>query len=170
MVLLSLFLAIEKHQMLARSVLRCIPVMPSRRSAPARFRTTVLRRQAAVCTTPAAWTLCGVRRFEHTAPAAGGTSSDDLSTQLNDLMESFAEARELIKDAMESVGTTYFAEDMADAEAQTKDVLKRWVDVQAFLEASGQEEELQKLRNMHDLKIKQMEAELETVRDAGGSG
>ena len=85
-------------------------------------------------------------------------------------MESFAEARELIKDAMESVGTTYFAEDMADAEAQTKDVLKRWVDVQAFLEASGQEEELQKLRNMHDLKIKQMEAEQETDRDAGGTG
>lgn len=85
-------------------------------------------------------------------------------------MDSFAEARELIKDAMESVGTTYFADDMEDAEQQAKDVLKRWADVQAFLEKSGETAELQKLRNMHDLKIKQMEAELETVRDAGCSG
>jgi enamine deaminase RidA (YjgF/YER057c/UK114 family) len=115
-----------------------------------------------------------VRRFEHTTtpttPTAAEASSDDLSTQLNDLMDSFAEARELIKDAMESVGTTYFADDMEDAEQQAKDVLKRWADVQAFLEKSGETAELQKLRNMHDLKIKQMEAELETVRDAGCSG
>ncbi|KPI85768.1 hypothetical protein ABL78_5159 [Leptomonas seymouri] len=122
---------------------------------------------AAAVTAPC--TLCAVKCREHTTAAAAGASSDDLSTQLNDLMDSFAEARELIKDAMESVGTTYFADDMTDAEAQAGDVLKRWADVQAFLEKSGAKEELQKLRNMHDLKIKQMEAELETVREAGGS-
>lgn len=165
--------------MLTRSALRLISRGPRCRSgllvgfAAALRRTTVTASSSSGGRTPAlpAVALVTVRRFEHTAaPAAVGAAEDDLSTQLNDLMDSFAEARELIKDAMESVGTTYFADDMEDAEAQTKDVLKRWSDVQAFLESSGQTEELRKLRNMHDLKIKQMEAELETVRDAGGSG
>lgn len=76
----------------------------------------------------------------------------------------------MTKDAMESVGTTYFTDDMEDAEAQTKEVLKQWATLQADLEKAGQTEELRKLRNMHDLKMKQMEGELEAVRDAGGSG
>lgn len=90
--------------------------------------------------------------------------------QVDELMDSFAEACELITDAKESVGTTYFADDMEDAEKQTHDVLNRWESLQAALERKGTAEELQKVRNMYDLKIKQLKAELEAVREAGGAG
>lgn len=85
-------------------------------------------------------------------------------------MECFAEARALITDAMESVGTTYFADDMEDAEKQTAETMKRWGALQAELESRGAAEQLQRVRNMYELKIKQLQAELETVREAGGSG
>ncbi|CAC9549664.1 conserved hypothetical protein [Leishmania infantum JPCM5] len=111
------------------------------------------------------------KRCEHTATMATPPKRD-LTTkeQVDELMDSFAEACELITDAKESVGTTYFADDMEDAEKQTQDVLNRWESLQAALEHKGTAEELQKVRNMYDLKIKQLKAELETVREAGGAG
>ncbi|KPA80063.1 hypothetical protein ABB37_05076 [Leptomonas pyrrhocoris] len=165
--------------MFARSAVRSFEKESLLRSVPRRAFAAVLRRSAtttvaanpiAATAVAAPLTLCATKRFENTTSGVAGASGDDRSTQLNDLMDSFGEARELIKDASESVGTTYFADDMADAETQVKDVLKRWADVQALLEKSGKTAELQKLRNMHELKMKQMEAELETVREAGGSG
>ncbi|CAG9583671.1 conserved hypothetical protein [Leishmania major strain Friedlin] len=111
------------------------------------------------------------KRCEHTTTIA--TPPERVLTtkeQVDELMDSFAEACELITDAKESVGTTYFADDMEDAEKQTHDVLNRWESLQAALERKGTAEELQKVRNMYDLKIKQLKAELEAVREAGGAG
>lgn len=111
------------------------------------------------------------KRCEHTS-AIATPPGRELTTkeQIDELMDAFAEACELITDAKESVGTTYFEDDMEDAEKQTHDVLKRWESLQAALERKGTAEELQKVRNMYDLKIKQLKAELETVREAGGAG
>lgn len=154
--------------MYSRLTARCCTASPLQPAVATLALSTVLRRP---CVTAGAasslYALSSALRWQH---STGSKSGDDLSTRLNDLMDAFGEARELTKDAMESVGTTYFADDMEDAEAQTKEVLKRWAELQADLEKAGQTEELRKLRNMHDLKMKQMEAELETVRDAGGSG
>ncbi|KAK7199860.1 hypothetical protein NESM_000033900 [Novymonas esmeraldas] len=116
--------------------------------------------------------MCVSRRCAHTTTTTTTTTAPSKTTneQLDELMDSFAEARALITDAMESVGTTYFADDMEDAETQTKDVLTRWEALQADLEGSGETEQLQRVRSMYELKIKQLKAELETVQEAGGSG
>ncbi|KAG5488549.1 hypothetical protein JIQ42_00156 [Leishmania sp. Namibia] len=115
--------------------------------------------------------LCVSVRCEHTTTTVPPPEKKPTANeQVDELMDSFTEACELITDARESVGTTYFADDMEDAETQTQDVLKRWDNLQADLEQQGAVEQLQKLRNTYELKIKQLKAELETVREAGGSG
>ncbi|KAG5465450.1 hypothetical protein CUR178_00153 [Leishmania enriettii] len=111
------------------------------------------------------------KRCEHTTTIVPPPEKNlKANEQVDELMGSFTEACELIEDARESVGTTYFADDMEDAETQTQDVMKRWDNLQAELEEQGAVEQLQKLRNTYELKIKQLKAELETVREAGGSG
>ncbi|AIO02291.1 hypothetical protein LPMP_351540 [Leishmania panamensis] len=111
------------------------------------------------------------KRCEHTTTIET-PSGKQLTTkeQVDELMDSFAEACELLTDAKESVGTTYFADDIEDAENQTQDVLKRWESLQADLEHQGAAEQLQRVRSMYELKIKQLKAEFETVREAGGAG
>ncbi|KAG5464712.1 hypothetical protein LSCM4_00153 [Leishmania orientalis] len=115
--------------------------------------------------------LCASKRCEHTTTIVPPPEKNPTANkQVDELMDSFTEACELITDARESVGSTYFADDMEDAETQTQDVLKRWDNLQADLEQQGAVEQLQNLRNTYELKIKQLKAELETVREAGGSG
>ncbi|KAG5490021.1 hypothetical protein JKF63_00140 [Porcisia hertigi] len=122
-----------------------------------------------LCTTKGV--LCASTRYEHTTTAAQLPEKElSAKEQLDELMESFEEARELIAEASESVGTTYFAEDIEDAMNQTRDVLRRWESLQGMMEREGSVEQLQKVRNMYALRIKQLEAELETVREAGGAG
>ncbi|GET93217.1 hypothetical protein, conserved [Leishmania tarentolae] len=110
------------------------------------------------------------KRCEHTTTIESPTGGE-LTTKehIDELMECFAEASELISDANESIGTTYFSGDLEDAEKQTQEVLNRWASLQAALELKGTADELKKVRNMYDLKIKQLKAELETVREAGGA-
>ncbi|CAM43917.1 conserved hypothetical protein [Leishmania braziliensis MHOM/BR/75/M2904] len=110
------------------------------------------------------------KRCEHTTTETPSRKQLTTKEQVDELMDSFAEACELLTDAKESVGTTYFADDIEDAENQTQDVLKRWESLQADLEHQGAAEQLQRVRSMYELKIKQLKAEFETVREAGGAG
>lgn len=95
-------------------------------------------------------------------------AESDIAPQLRGLMEGFAEARELLRDATESMGTTYYEEDLEDAQVQTADVLGQWEALKAGLRAKGRVDELSQLENMHEIHMKQLKAELEAVREAGG--
>ncbi|RNF00643.1 uncharacterized protein Tco025E_08754 [Trypanosoma conorhini] len=89
--------------------------------------------------------------------------SPETSAKLLELMEAFAEARELIIEAKESVGTVYVAEDLQDAKEQTEKTLTLWKDIQADLELSGDTDALRRLKREHDIKMSQLRAELEDV-------
>lgn len=92
----------------------------------------------------------------------------EVASRLNEWIDSFGEARELIKDAMDSVGTTYFSEDMEDAAKQTQDTMQRWEDIMKLLTDSGDAAAVARLQREHELKMKQIKEELEMAQHAGG--
>lgn len=83
-------------------------------------------------------------------------------------MDQFGEARELITDATESVGTTYFSEDIHDAQEQTTVVLNAWEALKEELRRSGDGKALEALEKEHEMKMKQLQQELEAAQHAGG--
>ncbi|ORC93034.1 uncharacterized protein TM35_000023600 [Trypanosoma theileri] len=93
-------------------------------------------------------------------------NSSDLSARLLVLMDSFAEARELIEEAKESIGSVYASEDMQDAKEQTDKTLALWEELQKKLEEMGDMSTLERLRKEHSLKMAQLRAELEEVEHA----
>ncbi|CAD2214251.1 hypothetical protein ADEAN_000169600 [Angomonas deanei] len=94
-------------------------------------------------------------------------SSGNLSVRINDMMESFGEARELIKDSLESAGSTYFSEDIEDAIAETNKTLEQWEGIKKMLKDQGEEEKLRQLINENEMKMKQLKEELEMAKHAG---
>jgi hypothetical protein len=84
---------------------------------------------------------------------------------MNDLMLSFAEARELIDDAKESQGTAYFSDDAKDAENKTTETIAMWNQLCDDLAASNQCDELEKLKREYNVKFRQLGAELEELLD-----
>ncbi|CUG89065.1 Hypothetical protein, putative [Bodo saltans] len=82
---------------------------------------------------------------------------------MKELMDQFAEARELIGDARESLGTTYFSDDLDDAIKAKDDVLTQWKSVQQTLEAASASDRLSKLQREYDVKFRQLEAEVEEL-------
>ncbi|KAH9582036.1 hypothetical protein LSM04_003227 [Trypanosoma melophagium] len=92
--------------------------------------------------------------------------SSDVSAHLNVLMDAFAEARELIVEAKESIGSVYAAEDIQDAKEQTDKTLALWEELQTHLKESGDLATLERLRKEHSLKMAQLRAELEDAEHA----
>jgi murein L,D-transpeptidase YcbB/YkuD len=90
---------------------------------------------------------------------------DDATTTaaMKQLMDAFAEARELISDARESLGTTYFSDDLDDAIKAKDDVITEWKSVQQKLETAGASDRLVKLQREYDVKFRQLEAEVEEL-------
>lgn len=95
----------------------------------------------------------------------GSAPSSDVTTEksMKELMDMFGEARELIGDARESLGTVYFSDDLEDAIKAKDDVLSTWKSVQAQLGESGSTDVLGKLQREHDVKFRQLEAEVEEL-------
>ncbi|ESL09500.1 hypothetical protein TRSC58_02777 [Trypanosoma rangeli SC58] len=90
----------------------------------------------------------------------------EVSAKLLELMDAFAEARELIMEAKESAGTVYVAEDLQDAKVQTKKTLSLWKEIQSDLELSGDTAALDRLKREHSTKMSQLRAELADAEDA----
>ncbi|KEG09663.1 hypothetical protein DQ04_04851050 [Trypanosoma grayi] len=92
--------------------------------------------------------------------------SPEVSSRLLELMEAFAESRELITESRESIGTVYAAEDIRDAREQTEKTLTLWKELQAYLTELGDTAALERLKREHDVKMAQLREELEDVEHA----
>ena len=93
---------------------------------------------------------------------------DDVSGQLNTIHSEFAESRELIGDAKDSVGSTYFADDIQDAIETTERCLARYSALKAAIAAGskleGAEAGLEeRVKREYDMKFKQLAEELKEV-------
>ena len=75
-------------------------------------------------------------------------------------MSDFGEARELIAEAKESVGTTYYSDDASDAKQQTEKVIGDFNALKNSLKEDGQDEALRKVEREYDVKFAQLAAEL----------
>jgi hypothetical protein len=95
--------------------------------------------------------------------AVGAITSEQLAKQLNDLMADFAEARELIGEAKEALGTNYFSEDASDAKAATEKVLGEFKRLKQQLSEGGQTEAVTKIEREYNVKFDQLAAELADV-------
>lgn len=87
-----------------------------------------------------------------------------VNDAMRDLMEKFGESRLAIEDAVESKGTSYYASDLEDAVDQVNEVLANWKDLQTSLETEGRTDELATLRKENEMKLKQLEAEIEALQ------
>ena len=74
------------------------------------------------------------------------------------LEEEFAEARELLSDAEEAMGTTYFNDDLDDAREATEKVLERYESMKASLPEGS--DELMDLQRSLGLKIEELRGRL----------
>jgi hypothetical protein len=83
--------------------------------------------------------------------------------EMQELMELFAEARELISEARESVGTVYFGDDLEDAIKSKDDVLTQWTSLQKRLEIDGAHDVLTRMQREYDVKFRQLQAEVEEL-------
>lgn len=115
------------------------------------------RRATAIVTAPHAARL---------TPMRWSSSAVGVEQQLSDLFEMFAEANELIKDATESLNTVDFNDDFEDAEVQTKETLQLWTKIQDDLKAKNDMATLDRLVKEHEMKFKQLAAQLDAVREA----
>jgi hypothetical protein len=82
-------------------------------------------------------------------------------------MSSFGEARELIADAKESSGTSYFSEDAEDAKSCTETVLSDFKRLKEWLREQGQGETVAKVEREYNVKFDQLAAELADVLEHG---
>lgn len=128
----------------------------------------LLRTQRVTLLPTSAMCLAPLRTLARFESSSSGVPPVDVSTRINDMMDSFGEARALINDAVESAGTTYFGDDFEDAERETKRTLQLWSELQSFLKDKGDEATLSSLVKENQLKMKQLAQELEVARDAGG--
>ena len=77
---------------------------------------------------------------------------------LEQLEDEFAEARELLSDAEEAMGTTYFNDDLKDAREATEKVLERYESMKASLPKGSNE--LIELQRSLGLKIEELRGRL----------
>eukprot|EP00656_Telonema_subtile_P000290 TRINITY_DN10147_c0_g1_i1.p1 TRINITY_DN10147_c0_g1~~TRINITY_DN10147_c0_g1_i1.p1 ORF type:complete len:155 (-),score=46.99 TRINITY_DN10147_c0_g1_i1:32-496(-) len=97
-------------------------------------------------------------RFTH---VRSFVAAADLNTQLNEFQGLFVEAREILVDANESIGTKYIEDDLEDAQAAVKDA------VGAFDKLISGLDEQQKTSVMqaNGLKVEQLKGELQLIID-----
>ncbi|KAG8339995.1 hypothetical protein TRVL_09176 [Trypanosoma vivax] len=92
----------------------------------------------------------------------------DFSSRISSLLDSFTESRELISEALESVGTVYAAEDMEDARLQTEKTLMLWAELLKDLQESGDFAAVSRIEKEYGLKFAQLKEELENAEQAVG--
>lgn len=85
-----------------------------------------------------------------------------MQRRIESFVHDFAEAREQIAEANESLGTTYLSDDLHDADTLVKKCLAEFAAIKRDLPPN----ESEKFEKEHDLKMKQLEAELQAVHDA----
>eukprot|EP00758_Cryptobia_borreli_P015264 Tbor_TRINITY_DN6006_c0_g2::TRINITY_DN6006_c0_g2_i1::g.11277::m.11277 len=83
--------------------------------------------------------------------------------RLSAIMEKFAEARELLGDARESHGTSYFSEDISDAKEAVDAVELSWNKLKEDLISSGKEDEMLSLERENGVKIRQLFEEFKVL-------
>lgn len=91
-------------------------------------------------------TLMGAVRHGSGAAASG--------PDLEELNDEFAEARELLSDAEEAIGTTYFEDDLEDARIAVEQVLERYESIKASLPEGS--DELVDLQRSVGLKMEEL--------------
>jgi lipid II:glycine glycyltransferase (peptidoglycan interpeptide bridge formation enzyme) len=97
--------------------------------------------------------------------ARRGTASIsiDIDKRMDEVNLQFAEARELIQDATESLGTTDYSEDAEDAIQAVKAAKELYQTLLDDLAQAGLAAEKQAVERANGQKMKQLDAELETV-------
>lgn len=91
------------------------------------------------------------------------TAPGDFDDRLRNINDQFAEARELINDAFESIGSNYYSDDAEDAKmavAATLDMYRSLLSDEAY-----PQEARTKVDREYGMKMKQLEGELEKVLD-----
>jgi predicted TIM-barrel enzyme len=100
----------------------------------------------------------------HRSCSSGGAAAAvDVDKRLEEVNMQFGEARELIADAKESIGTTDYSDDAEDAVQATKAALALYQAVLADLTAAGRDADRTRLERENGQKMKQLEIELQAV-------
>ena len=104
------------------------------------------------------------RGFTASSLSASGAplSPEDMKRRVDDINDSFTEAREEIEAAMEAVGTTYFNEEAEYAQEVTERTLAMYYELCDELS----EEERGKLQRAMGMKMEQLKAELKQIDHA----
>jgi hypothetical protein len=87
----------------------------------------------------------------------------DADKRMDEVNMQFGEARELINDAKESIGTTDYSDDAEDAIAATKEALELYNNLLKDLKAAGRDDDYTRIERSNGQKMKQLGAELQTV-------
>eukprot|EP00672_Neobodo_designis_P017440 CAMPEP_0174830086 /NCGR_PEP_ID=MMETSP1114-20130205/2333_1 /TAXON_ID=312471 /ORGANISM="Neobodo designis, Strain CCAP 1951/1" /LENGTH=150 /DNA_ID=CAMNT_0016063869 /DNA_START=29 /DNA_END=479 /DNA_ORIENTATION=- len=119
-------------------------------------------RRALLCSSAASSSLLATRAARRWAGDAAG-SDIDADKRMDEVNMQFGEARELIADAKESVGTTDYSDDAEDAIQATKEALQMYRALLQDLEAAGRDADKTRIERENGQKMKQLEIELQTV-------
>ncbi|CAH1794418.1 unnamed protein product [Owenia fusiformis] len=84
-----------------------------------------------------------------------------LKREIERITEQFMEAREMLDDLEESIGTVYFSDDLLEAEVAVKDTIKEYEDL---LEKCGEEQRIQATQIM-GLKMEELKGHMAMIYD-----
>jgi len=103
-------------------------------------------------------------RAFHSSQRTLALSQEEVKKGIDSLTDQFMEARELLEDARESLGTTYFSEDMQDAQTAVKDTLAEYAQLLSQLSDKQKEEVVRTIGlKMEELKAQEMALNEELV-------
>eukprot|EP00283_Hemiselmis_rufescens_P011205 CAMPEP_0173435948 /NCGR_PEP_ID=MMETSP1357-20121228/15679_1 /TAXON_ID=77926 /ORGANISM="Hemiselmis rufescens, Strain PCC563" /LENGTH=176 /DNA_ID=CAMNT_0014400989 /DNA_START=32 /DNA_END=562 /DNA_ORIENTATION=+ len=89
-------------------------------------------------------------------------SAEELNKQMDEINSQFAEARLLIEDALDSNGTTYFEEDLDDAQVAVRETLELY---KKTLDSLDDKRKGEMTRSM-GMKMEQLKGELAQIMDS----
>uniref|UniRef100_A0A7S0F4F9 Uncharacterized protein n=1 Tax=Hanusia phi TaxID=3032 RepID=A0A7S0F4F9_9CRYP len=120
-----------------------------------------------LCPVPGVMPQAFLSQYRHTCAGAiskrpfSNQNDLDLNCKLQDIDEQFVEARELLADALDSFGSTYFEEDLDDAQDMVEKCLYTY---NALLQELEDEQRNAVKRGM-GMKMEQLKQELQSVLD-----
>lgn len=88
-------------------------------------------------------------------------SQEELRSKLNRFQDLFVEARLSIKDAEESLDTTYFEEDLAEAKQATEAAMKAYREILGEVDKAKSEE----IERANAMKLKQLQEEFTVIAE-----
>ncbi|XP_033631033.1 uncharacterized protein LOC117292961 [Asterias rubens] len=91
-----------------------------------------------------------------------GLTSDMLRREMENLSDRFMEAKELLDDARESMGTVYFNDDLEDADGAVEETLKEYKSLLARLS----EEQKQTVMRTIGLRMEELSAQQIMIRES----